>query len=647
MVAMVLANVRRPSKRWVVALLAVTVVAASAAQSPSKQTPVFRSGLDIGHVTVRVLDSKRRPVNNLGSEDFTILVDGVPRPILTLITETAEGPIQPTATWMKEVSSDIATNTLERPRLIVIVLDDALTPDLFTQRTAKEVARKAVDQLGPNDLAAIVFTLDNRQPQDFTADRARLYEAIDRLRIGARPRDGDLWGYANTQSLKTIRETVRFLANVPDLKSLVLYVTVGPGTDPSRPMRSGFTNSEFGANEEALRQEQAFASALSGLQTSAVPVYAICTLGLIGPTTAPIGLNVPARIIYENLRNLSESTGGRAVVANNMPARLVPELFAENTLYYTLAYQADGPLDDGRFRRFEVRVNRPGLTVEPNGERMIRVLPAVRGPAAAETTLALAGAVPLADQPLRLKVTPVLSSRPQTEGTIQIVTVVTLGMDVPADDSYRSRVAIELRVFDGEGRRQLDMKQSFANVQASPRETRHYDLLTTTLLRPGRYNVRASVHDPVLNRSGSVYTDFVVPDFAKTSFSMSEPAVFSPSASIAVPAGITELPWAQPPTTVREFSTASEATTSVRLYWGKASPGVGSAVITSTIVDEDGKEVFRQQASVKPTAANPARWTDFILTLPTKVLAAGEFVLNIRAESGRISATKYLRFRVR
>ena len=628
------------------ALLAITVVTSSAAQSPL-QTPIFRSGLDIGQVTVRVLDGRRKPVTNLGPEDFSVLVDGTRRPILTLITETAEGPTQPRAPWMRDVSPDIATNTRERPRLVVIILDDALTPDLFTQKTAKEVARKAVDQLGPNDLAAIVFTLDNRQPQDFTADRNRLNAAIERLQIGAAPRDGALWGYANTQSLKTIRETVRFLANVPDLKSLVLYVTVGPGTDPSKPMRSGFTGSEFGANEEALRQEQAFASALSGLQTSAVPVYAICTLGLIGPTTAPIGLNVPARIIYQNLRNFSESTGGRAVVANNMPARLVPELFAENTFYYTLAYQADGPLDDGRFRGFEVRVNRPGLTIQPNGERMIRARPAGPPPAAAATTLALAGAVPLADQPLRLKATPLLSSRPQVEGTIAVVTVVTLGMDVPANDSYRSRLEIELRVFDGEGRRELDKKQFFANIQASARETRHYDFLSTNLLGPGRYNLRASVHDPVHDRSGSVYTDFVVPDLAKASFSLSEPAVFSPSVSIAVPIGVTQLPWALPPTTVREFSADEEATLSIRLYWGKGGPGMGSAAMIATIMDEAGMEVFRRQTAVKPNDGNPAQWKDFVVTLPIKNLAPGEFVLNIRAESGRTSATKHLRFRVR
>ena len=51
-----------------------------------------------------------------------------------------------------------------------------LEPDV-TKR-AKQIARNAVDQLGPDDLAAVVFTFLGRA-QNFTADRSQLVQAIE------------------------------------------------------------------------------------------------------------------------------------------------------------------------------------------------------------------------------------------------------------------------------------------------------------------------------------------------------------------------------------------------------------------------------------------------------------------------------------
>ena len=47
-----------------------------------------------------------------------------------------------------------------------------------------------IDQLGPEDLAAVVFTRDSRSAQDFTPDRARLLAAAETCAPGlADPRN--------------------------------------------------------------------------------------------------------------------------------------------------------------------------------------------------------------------------------------------------------------------------------------------------------------------------------------------------------------------------------------------------------------------------------------------------------------------------
>ena len=53
-------------------------------------------------------------------------------------------------------------------------------------KRAKQIARNVVDQLGPADLAAVVFTFLGRA-QNFTADRAQLMAAIDSFTPGTIP----------------------------------------------------------------------------------------------------------------------------------------------------------------------------------------------------------------------------------------------------------------------------------------------------------------------------------------------------------------------------------------------------------------------------------------------------------------------------
>ena len=67
---------------------------------------------------------------------------------------------------------------------MVIMFDWSIR--FIDQQLARRIARAAVDQLGPADRAAVVFTSafpHGGAPQNFTADRARLLAAINqRLR---------------------------------------------------------------------------------------------------------------------------------------------------------------------------------------------------------------------------------------------------------------------------------------------------------------------------------------------------------------------------------------------------------------------------------------------------------------------------------
>src|SRR5262245_29240394 len=143
------------------ALLTASWLAASA-QSSQPQAPIFKSKVEVVQLDVSVLDKHRQPVRGLTQKDFTILQDGRPQPIVGFATLDFDSSAAPVTGWMRDVAPDVATNEYKESRLFVIVMDDALIPqEPFSIKSAREIANKIIDKLGPDDLTAVVFTGDN------------------------------------------------------------------------------------------------------------------------------------------------------------------------------------------------------------------------------------------------------------------------------------------------------------------------------------------------------------------------------------------------------------------------------------------------------------------------------------------------------
>src|SRR4051812_44863962 len=135
--------------------LSVALLAALLAQVPAAQPPTFRTGVDVVQVDVSVLDKERKPVRGLTESDFTILEDGKPRPLVAFVpVNLSEPPRDPaSAPWVRDAPADVITNSV-RPegRLVVIMFDWSIR--FLDQALARRIATAAVDQLGPDDLAA-------------------------------------------------------------------------------------------------------------------------------------------------------------------------------------------------------------------------------------------------------------------------------------------------------------------------------------------------------------------------------------------------------------------------------------------------------------------------------------------------------------
>src|SRR5688500_13886197 len=180
-------EMKAPTMRPVITVLiclAGLAVAGRAQQAPPQPQATFQSGVDVVQVDVSVLDKDRRPVRGLTRDQFTIREDGRPRPIVafTAVDLSEREVSSARASWVRDVTPDVTTNTM-RPegRLVVIMIDWSIR--FADQVLAKRIATAAVDALGPDDLAAVVFSSgfgNAGTPQNFTADRSRLLASINR-----------------------------------------------------------------------------------------------------------------------------------------------------------------------------------------------------------------------------------------------------------------------------------------------------------------------------------------------------------------------------------------------------------------------------------------------------------------------------------
>jgi VWFA-related protein len=652
-------------KRFVAACgVALLGVAAAAAQarlpppgfppsSPTTQVPQFRSRVDLVHLDVSVLDANRRPVRGLGPADFTVLENGVPQTIAAFTAIDIPDPEPPKATWMRDVAPDVRTNAdLRERRLFLVIIDDAaIQANPFALKSTKEIARKVIDKFGPSDLAAIVFTRDNRNSQDFTSDRARWLAAIDKFTVGFRNMGGpdDLYlGY----SVNVVESAVKVLTSMPDRRKAIIYIGQGVPVDleaaagfatPGIPEGgvSGLSNAGF-MSRLAYQMSNAFRDA----SRANVNVYPVDVCGLRAPPAPPPppptcvpGLEV------EYLNNLAGATGGRPVVNTNDFDPGVAAIFDENSSYYLLGYQSTDPRMDGKLRRLEVRVTRPGLNVRtrsgyvadrPNDAKRKAELEA------APLGAALAGVVPKSDLPMQLTAAPFAIA-----GKKEAAVAVMLGVKQPIRETGArtvEKVDLVVSAFDVEGRAFGSTRlRADVTIRADAKGLAEYEVLARIDLKPGRYQLRTAASVGSISTSGSLYFDVDVPDFGDAPVSLSGLLLAAAPAPIVAPRDAFKAFLPVVPTTKRAFGVGDQATAFVRVYQGGRKPLAAIPIRIRLKNDEDVLLMDRRD-EVAPSVFNAARSADINVAIPVGRLPPGSYLLTMEATTAQTTASRQTRF---
>jgi len=278
-------------------VLAALLAAAWAAPDAQR---VFRSGVELVHLPVTVVDRRGNLVKGLTADDFAVYEDGARQQIRYFATGEDREPPPLHLGLLFDTSGSMTDDVvLSRTAAIKFVNAVARAEDVTLVDFATEVR---VARYGPRDFPRLIERIRGRRPEGYTA----LYDAIGVYLDGASEQDGE--------------------------KVLVVYTDGGDTT-------SAMT----------------FSECLSLLRLSDVTLYAIGFL-----QHQPSSVRTTQEL---QLRQMAATTGGEAYFPlsaddlDKMYGKILDELGAR----YSLGYLSSNPRADGAWRRVEVRLTRPDL----------------------------------------------------------------------------------------------------------------------------------------------------------------------------------------------------------------------------------------------------------------------------------------------
>ncbi len=651
------------------------------AQDPNQQPPVtFKAEVNYVEVDARVLDAQGKFVAGLAPSDFEVLEDGKPQKVsifalVHLPVERAERPLFAS----KPIEADVQTNQrVNEGRVYLIVLDDLHVHPLRTQ-LVKRAARQFVERyVGANDMAAVVTTGGRSDAgQEFTNNPRLLLQAIDkfmgrklrsailnRVEEEARTRgmrsenerinDPDDFerGYQARNTLTTIKGLAEYLENVRGRRKALVFFSEGIDYD----INDVFNNRDATSVLDATRE------AIAAATRANVSVYGVDARGLLTgledaieissfPDDPSLGLSSTAlqneqRLGQDSLRVLGEETGGFAVVNTNNINDAFQRIVDDNSSYYVLGYYPSNDRRDGRFRKIEVKVNRPGVTVRarrgyvaPRGRAADAKL---AGPKEASPELREALTSPVAVSALPMAATAAIFKGPAPNASVVVSTLIG-GRDLPLAEkngAFANDLEIAMTATNLDGKISAG-DRSTVNLALKPDTVPRlraagFRVISALDLPPGRYQLRVAAREANAKRAGSVLYDLEVPDFSNQPLLMSSIAITSGSSALA-PTARPKDPLAKllpaPMTTFREFPQNDEVAVFAEVY--ETNVGQPHKVdINLTVKAEGGTTVYqtrdeRDSSELAGSAGGYGVTSRFTL----EKFEPGLYVLRIEAQS--------------
>lgn len=672
-------------------LLAAVLAAGAALTLSAQQRPAATFRVDVNYVEIDavVTDAQGRFVANLKKEDFELVEEGAPQTIttFTLVHLPVTKPDPPLFRGTP-VEPDVRTNMGNFDgRVMLLVLDD-LQIDAKRSMVVRAAARQFVRRnVGANDLVAVVTTGGRSTAmQDFTSSHLRLGMAIDKF-LGRKPprpaADANIAGdnqaariapeekVANARNvLRMLKASAEYLANIRGRRKAVVWFSEGVDVDIEDPMTEG----------RQIRDEMR--AAVASASRGGVSIYGVDARGLSAGLDEGVELGLKAldhdnmerpsamsRVLDELrhaqsfLQTISAATGGFAVMNQNNFNDAFARIIQDNSHYYLLGYYPTNNKRDGKFRKLQVRVTRPGHHVKfkegytaPSGKAVSAERPRTSASAPADLRAALDSPLPIDGLGMRVFAAPF--SGPSNKGSVAIIVEVEPSRFKfqSAGASFSEDIEIIILPVNGVGkalegsRDQLPLRLSGKAFEAVSkfglRFSRRIDL------PPGRYQLHVAAKASNGNAVGALTYDIDVPDFTSAPLTMSGIALMSLSAgkmAMAPPDKAFHDVLPVPATASRSFAASDTLSLFTEVYSRQL--GTAHAVeIKTTVTGDDGRVAFtssdtRRSEEIKGKSGGFGHTVE----IPLRGFTSGRYVLRIEGNSslGGDPVARELEFRVR
>jgi hypothetical protein len=316
-----------------------------------------------------------------------------------------------------------------------------------------------------------------------------------------------------------------------------------------------------------------------------------------------------------------------------------------------VGYTSTNDRRDGRFRRIEVRVKRPGLQVRsrrgyvaPRGrapDTKAAAAAAAANPLDAAVGTALNSPLPLTSVPLTVTAAPFRGPAPNASVALAIEMRADAFKFIEKNGMFFDRVQVAFSSVDAKGTVRPGLKHVLgmemgAATAAAARE-RGFRVVSEVALPPGRYQLRVGAAEENGGRSGSAFYDLEVPDFQKPGLTISGVALSSAGASQTPTVRASDplkdvLPG--PPVTVREFARNDQMALYAEFYENAPGTTPHNLDLSTTVRAEDGRVLFenREQRSSTDLQGKSGGY-GYAVRFPLNEFAPGIYVIRVEGRS--------------
>jgi VWFA-related protein len=275
--------------------------------------PNFKVETSLVNVDVAILDNKGHFIPNIPRGNFRILEDNVPQQISTF-------------------------GSGEAPMTVCMVIEFSARFQSYWTSTWYQTLSAAygfLETLKPEDYVAIVaYDMHSDILSDFSTDKRRAYEAMQRLRIP---------GFSESNMYDAVVDTADRMSGIEGRKAIVL---IASGLDTFSKLT--------------------FDKARKGIQDAGVPIYAIGLMQALRMMAEARGSMGPIQTLDflqadNQMRLFAKESGGQSFFPRFYGE--FPSIFQAISQslrnQYSLGYQPSNMLRDGKFRKIKVELVNP------------------------------------------------------------------------------------------------------------------------------------------------------------------------------------------------------------------------------------------------------------------------------------------------